>query len=101
MLTLAELATMNSQILASSGSSDDGGGFIGLAFLLSGFIFYAVIFFKYRNVNKRHHHESETQATLLNMQEQDDFVQARKGLSNRTMSGANNNEVRGSQKKWF
>jgi cbb3-type cytochrome oxidase subunit 3 len=101
MLTYAIFATANDQIMASSGSSDDGGGFIGLAFLASGFIFYAAIYFKYRNTNKRHHHESETEATLLNMEAQDEFVQARKGLSNRKMTGANNNDVRGSQRKYF
>jgi len=101
MLTLAALVTANDQVLASGSSSDGDGGFVGLLFMLSGFIFYALMYFRYRNANKRHHHESETEATLLNLRERDDFVQSRKGLSNRTMSGANNHEVRGARRKFF
>lgn len=100
MLTFAELVATHEYVLASSGSSDDGGG-IGLVFLASGFVFYAVIFLKYRNVNKRHKHESETEASLHNMQEEDDFVEHRKGLSQSQLAGANNKDVRGSRRKFF
>ena len=86
-------------VAASSG--DDEGGSFGLVFLLSGFIFYAVIYFTYRNVDKRHKHESETEATLHNMEAHDQFLEKRTGLSQREMAGANNNDVRGAQRKFF
>lgn len=100
MLTFAAWVAENGQVLAAS-SSDDEGGSIGLLFLASGFIFYVVVYLKYRNVNKRHKHESETHATLLNMQEHDQFVQSKKGLSQRAMAGANHTDVRGALRKFF
>lgn len=100
MNSLALYAILNDQVLASGSSSDDGGS-IGLVFLLSGFVFYGIIYFRYRNSNKRHHHESETEATLLNMQEDDQLVQHKTGLRNSKMSGANNHEVRGARQKFF
>lgn len=90
-----------SAVWVAAGSSDDEGGNFGLVFLLSGFIFYAVIYFKYRNVDKRHKHESETEATLHNMEAHDQFLEKRTGLSQREMAGANNNDVRGAQRKFF
>lgn len=100
MLTFVDVVTAHDYVLASSSSGDDGGG-LGLVLFASGFVFYGVIFFKYRNVNKRHHHESETVATLHDMQEDDDFVEHRTGLRQSSLSGANNHEVRGSQRKFF
>lgn len=81
--------------LVASQSSENNGGAFGLIFLLSGPVFYWVIYLKYRNVNQRHHYESETQATKLNVRTADDFVKSEKGLSNSKMHGANNTEVRG------
>lgn len=100
MLTFAAWSTAHSEVFAAGLSDDDSGG-LGLIFLLSGFAFYAVIYFRYRNVDKRHRHESETEATMLNMQEQDEFVQSKKGLRNSKLTGANNNEVRGARRKFF
>ncbi|MBH0115286.1 hypothetical protein I6E52_00320 [Salinibacterium sp. NG253] len=99
MLNLTLLAVESGQILAAGSSDDDSGG-LGLVFLLSGFVFYSAIYFRYRNTDKRHGHESETEATMVNMQEHDEFVKARKGLSNRRMSGANNTAVRGASNKF-
>ncbi|TQO18794.1 hypothetical protein FB472_0317 [Rhodoglobus vestalii] len=100
MLTIAEVSTAAGQIFAASSSDGDGGGF-GFVFLLSGFLFYGAIYLRYRNVDKRHKHESETQATLQNVQEHDAFVTSKKGLTNRSMSGANNTAVRGMLRKFF
>ncbi|WP_141629900.1 growth/differentiation factor [Salinibacterium sp. PAMC 21357] len=90
----------SSQIIAAS-SSDDGFGGFGLVFLLSGFIFYAVIYVRYRNVDKRHNHESETESAMFNMQEANDFVASKSGLTNSKIDGANNDVVRGARRKFF
>lgn len=97
---LGTFALAATQILADS-SSDDGGGGLGLLFLLSGFVFYGYVYIRYRNVDKRHKHESETEAEMHNVQGRDQFVQSKKGLSSSTMAGANNKDVRGSQRRFF
>lgn len=101
MMTSAALATLNDHVLASSGDSEGGIGMVGLLFFLSGFAFYAVMYLRYRNSNKRNLHESETEATLLNMKTTDVLVKNMKGLKNRSMKGANNNDVRGSKNTLF
>ncbi|QAV69273.1 growth/differentiation factor [Salinibacterium sp. UTAS2018] len=98
MLNVAVWMAESGQLLAAGSSDDDSGG-LGLVFLLSGFVFYSAIYFRYRNTDKRHSHESETEATMVNMKEKDDFVQSKKGLTNRRMSGANNRAVRGARNK--
>ncbi len=100
MHAFAAWLTANDQVLAASSSDDDGGSF-GWVFLLSGFIFYGAIYMKYRNIDKRHKHEVETEATLHNMQGYDQFVESRKGLSEPNLAGANNKDVRGALRKFF
>lgn len=100
MTNFVDLSVSATQVLIASGSSDDGGNF-GLVFLASGFIFYGVVYFMYRNVDKRHKHESETEASLHNVQERDTFVRSMTGLTNRRMSGANEGAVRGALRKFF
>lgn len=82
-------------VLASSSSEDGGFGAIGYVFLLSGFVFYGYVFFRYRNVTKRHRHETETEATRVNTQQTDEKVQSLTGLTSSRMSGANNTAVEG------
>lgn len=99
MLELLLHAAPALEVLASSG--DEGDGNIGLLFLLAGPVFYAVIYFRYRNTHQRHKHEKETEAEVHDMQAGDHFVQRRTGLSSSTMSGANHEDVRGSLRKLF
>lgn len=99
MMSFVELS-VSSQVLLASGSSDDSGGF-GLVFLASGFVFYGIVYLKYRNVNKRHRHESETEATVHNLQAEDHRVKSLKGLSNSKMSGSNSDGVRGALRRFF
>lgn len=96
MLTATEflMALSDGAILAASDDGDSSN--FALLFLLSGFVFYGYVFLRYRNAGKRHKHEQETQAHLHDIQAVDRFIRTRTGLSNSTMSGANNNEVRGS-----
>ncbi len=99
MMGFVELA-VTSQLLQASGSDEDSTGF-GIFFLASGFIFYALVYFRYRNTHKRHKHESETEATLHNLREADQKVNSLKGLSNSRMAGENGDEVRGALRRFF
>lgn len=81
------------QVLAA-GSSDGDGTSIGWVFLLSGFLFYGLMYARYRNTDKRHRHESETRASLHDVRAIDEYRRSLKGVSNRRMKGANNDEVR-------
>ena len=63
------------------------------AFALSGIIFFAYYYYRYRNTDARHYHESETKATMENVQKSDKFVRQLTGLRNSKMNGANNRSV--------
>ncbi len=62
-------------------------------FLLSGFIYFAIMYAKYRNKGARHSHETETKTNMTNLQQKDVFVKKKTRLSNSTMEGANNKSV--------
>ena len=64
-------------------------------FATAGFVYYAIIYAKYRNKGARHSHEKETKSTLDNMRKKDAFVTKRTGLRNAKMEGANNRSIRG------
>lgn len=89
-------------VLVQAGSSDssNGNGFAYL-FLLAGFVFYGLMYLRYRNVNKRHHHESDTKSRTANIRAGDTFVQSRKGVKDSTMPGANNRKVNGGLRSLF
>ena len=65
-------------------------------FLLLGFAFFFIMYSRYRNAGARHHHETETKRDVANMMTVDNFIKHEKGLSNSSMSGANNRKVSGS-----
>ena len=62
-------------------------------FLLLGFIFYGIMYSRYRNKNARHTYETETKSNITNMVPVDTFIRRESGLSNSTMHGANNKRV--------
>ena len=64
-------------------------------FLSAGFIYFFVIYAKYRNQGARHKHELETKRNFSNLRKVDRLVKRRTGLTNSRMSGANNNSVSG------
>src|SRR5690625_4840308 len=83
-------------------ASDDGdAGNLALLLFLSGFVFYGYVFLRYRNADKRHRHEKETEAQLHNVLARDEFIRTRTGLSNSKMSDANHRSVRGSLNQPF
>lgn len=64
-------------------------------FLLSGFVYFLVMYMRYRNSNARHHHEKETKTKMFNLRKLDNLIKRQKGLSNSRMTGANNTKVSG------
>lgn len=62
-------------------------------FLASGFVFFFLMFSKYRNFNARHTYEKDTKTNIINLKSIDKYISSRKGLSNSTMIGANNTRV--------
>lgn len=90
-----KLELLTQVILASSDSGDGDGRMLGLIFFLSGFVFYGLMVVRYRNADKRHHHEKETEAQILDVRAHDRHIDTKKGVKNARMTGANNHEVRG------
>ncbi len=64
-------------------------------FLFGGFIYFGIIYAKYRNTGARHTYEKETKRDMTNLRQVDDFIKTKKGLSNARMDGANNTIVHG------
>lgn len=64
-------------------------------FLLSGFIYFFIMYLRYRNSNKRHHHEIETKKNMFNLRKFDNLIKHQKGLTDSKMKGANNTKVNG------
>ncbi len=56
-------------------------------FLLSGIVFYAVIYMRYRNSNARHTYEHETERRVRNMDAVDEYVERRTRLRNSQIRG--------------
>ena len=65
-------------------------------FLFSGFVYFAIIYGKYRNQGARHHYEKETKRETSKLRQVDDFIKSEHGLSNSRIHGANNTKVNGS-----
>ncbi|ROR72372.1 growth/differentiation factor [Bogoriella caseilytica] len=94
MSTAIPLSMASGDILASS---SDGGGSIGLLFFLSGFLFYGLMFLRYRNTDKHHRHAQETEAKLANVQAGDELRGKRTRLREKRIKGANERQVEGVQ----
>jgi len=63
---------------------------VGLVFALAGFAYYYYYYKKYRNTGARFEHETDTKATMSNVQKVDMLVRRLTRLRNSEMSGANN-----------
>ena len=97
---LVEVLGIIAMLFAQSTIADDDSSWPWI-FLLSGIIYFAIIYAKYRNTGARHSHESETNAEMKNIREVDNFIKKEKGLSNSTMNGANNKRVSGTTKNFI
>lgn len=96
MIMIELTVLLPAAILASSDSGSDGSGF-AYFFLLSGFVFYGIMYARYRNAGQRHFHEKETETVMQEPVVADQYVQSLKGLSNSTMRGSNHQQVKGSR----
>ncbi len=67
----------------------------GWTFILLGFIFFAIMYARYRNKDARHKHEEETPSQKNNIKGYDNYVKRRTGLSNSRINGANNTSIIG------
>ncbi len=65
-------------------------------FLLSGVLYFLIIYGKYRNSGARHNHEKDTKTNMSNLVKSDKLVRREKRLSDSRMEGANNTRVDGS-----
>ena len=73
-------------------NSDDNWPWI---FLIGGFVYFGLIYGKYRNQGARHTYELETKRDMKNVKKYDNFVKKEHGLSNSTMKNANNTRING------
>lgn len=90
------------EIIIQAASGDDPAyGKLGLLFLASGFVYFGVMFFRYRNTNQRHRHESETKAVVDAVQGSDVYARSVNRQIATSMRGANNKAVRGARNSWF
>ena len=64
-------------------------------FLSIGIIYFVIMYSRYRNSGARHTYETETDREVTNLRQVDKYIKRRNGLSNSTMSGANNTNVNG------
>ena len=65
-------------------------------FLLSGVLYFLIIYGKYRNSEARHNHEKDTKTNMSNLVKSDKLVRREKRLSDSKIKGANNTMVNGS-----
>jgi len=80
---------------ASSSSTSGLREVIPLLFLLTGPAFYMYQYRRYRNQDKRHHHERETVSDIANVQAADQYSRSVRGSQHSSMSSSNEYEVRG------
>ena len=97
-LDLASTVLPLVSVLAETSSDEGDGRALGLLFLLSGPLFYSMMYLRYRNSDKRHHHESETEAKAEGMRAVDERIGSVKGVSNSSLAGSNSNRVRGARR---
>ena len=69
----------------------------GWLLLVSGFVFYATIYLRYRNIDERHHYENETKHEIKNLVREDRFIRKLTGLRKDRIEGENASELKGNQ----
>ena len=64
-------------------------------FLTIGFLYFFIMYNKYRNKNARHKYETETKTQITNLRKVDNYVTRRTGLSNSRIENVNNTSIDG------
>lgn len=78
-----------------SEDSDSDITLLPLLLLSSGFVYYYIIFSKYRSKDARHNYEKETTNKITNLQQNDRYIKKLKRLRNGKIIGANNTRLDG------
>lgn len=89
------------KLLGVSGIVEAFGGFLtsldlfeeDAIFLLSGFVFYFIMWLRYRNAGARHTYEKETKTNVKNVRKEDRFIKELKRLKNSNIEGRNDNTL--------
>ena len=81
--------------LITNTSSDDDPSVIFLLLLASGFVYYSVMYAKYRNKEARHSYEKETTNKITYEVKTDKHIKDNKKQTRRMMKGANNTRLEG------
>lgn len=82
-------------LLTQSYGDDEGGAWLLL--LLgpgAGVLFYILMFLRYRNTDKRHAYERETDSQMVDLRVHDQLVRRQTGLRNSRIQGGNNTSPR-------
>lgn len=66
-------------------------------FLFPGIILLFTKYNKYRNVEAKHHYETETKKSMFNIRKVDNLIKHRTGISNSRLEGENNTRVSGNK----
>lgn len=85
-------------IVSYSGSDDDDSS-IFLAILAGGFIFYGIMYARYRNKSARHTYEKETKKNIDNLEKVDDLISHKTRLRNATIQNRNDSKLEGDNVK--
>lgn len=93
MLEMLDIA--QAVVRVASGDDEGNGKLALLALLLAGPGYYGWIYARYRNVGRRHHHETDTKAETANVRTRDEFAGRLTKLKNSKMVGANEHAVQG------
>ena len=75
---------------------DDNPALLGLIGFTPGFIFYWLMMARYRSMNARHKHESETKSDMKNLKAKDELIQHKTHLTNARIEDENGAAVLGS-----
>ena len=62
-------------------------------FLFIGFVYYFIIYSRYRNKAARHKYETETKTNVMNLQRVDNFMKTENNLTRARIRGANDSSV--------
>lgn len=62
-------------------------------FLITGFVYFFIIYSRYRNADARHSYEYETKRQIKNMQKKDQLIRRLKHITRDEIPGANNERI--------
>lgn len=79
---------------AANSDSEGGSALLWLLGPVAGVAFYLMVFFRYRNANKRHAYERETASEVLDLRVHDQVVGDVSGVERRSIEGMNSRSPR-------